>query len=720
VTKRRPNKSSVAPDPARRPDPSELHERAEQKATSLAPLESHALSLEEIGRMLHELRVAQIELEAQNQELRAAREQLEVSQAHYFDLYNLAPVGYCTLSVGGAILGANLTVATLLGVVPSALIKRPLYHFIFQEDRDVYHLYRKRLKSGQPQACELRMVREDGGVFWARLETAKAQDEVGTAVHRIVISDISEQKRAEEERAAQKNLLDAVMETLPVGLALMDARGGTLRANPEFERIWGGPPLVETPFSNHSVYRGWWAASGQPVRAEEWASARALTTGETVVGQELVIQRFDGKRAFILNSAAPIRDAHGRIAGCSVAIMDITELKAIEKQLREAQKLESLGVLAGGIAHDFNNLLGSILSNSELAQQQIASGCPCDEEIRDIQNVAGRAAEIVRQMMAYAGQETAALESVDLSQLVGDMLQLLHISISKKVTLKMELKEHLPAVLANPAQIRQVIMNLITNASEAIGESGGVITIATSEVQPEDGAPASIQRLREAGSVRLEVSDTGCGMTEEIRAKIFDPFFTTKFAGRGLGLAAVDGIIRSHGGTINVASAPSRGSRFEVVLPRAGEPARDVGDLALPPPDEFGGFAGTILVVEDEEALRSALCKMLRRNGCTVIEAADGQAGVDQFRASTPKIDVVLLDLTLPGMSGGEVLGELRRVQPNVKVILTSAYSRDWLQNTVDGQQPWFYLRKPYPFSKLKGLMREVCRDQMKGGHAEG
>jgi signal transduction histidine kinase len=352
-------------------------------------------------------------------------------------------------------------------------------------------------------------------VFWARLEAANARDEDGTPVSRVVISDITEQKRAEEERAAyakmvrQKSLLDAVMESLPVGVALLDAQGGTMRTNPEFERIWGGSQPVEASVSNHAAYRGWWAASGEPVRPEEWASACALQKGETNIGLELEIQRFDGRRAFVLNGAAPIRDENGRVAGCSVAIMDITGIRETEKQLREAQKLESLGVLAGGIAHDFNNLVGGILANSELAQQKLASGHPADEEIRDIQKVAGRAAEIVRQMMAYAGQETAALESVDLSRLVGDMLQLLQISISKKVTLKMDLRENLPAVLANPAQIRQVVMNLITNASEAIGERGGVITIATSEVRPEGGSSASIQGLKEGRSVRLEVSDTG-------------------------------------------------------------------------------------------------------------------------------------------------------------------------------------------------------------------
>ena len=305
---------------------------------------------------------------------------------------------------------------------------------------------------------------------------------------------------------------------------------------------------------------------------------------------------------------------------------------AAQEEALARQKLESLGVLAGGIAHDFNNLLGSIVANSELVLSELPDGSPASEGVESIKNVAGRAAEIVRQMMAYAGQEDTVFEPVDLSGLLHEMLEFLKVSISKRATLNVTLPEKLPAVRANAAQLRQVVMNLITNASEALGEQEGVISVTVTQVQsgPSDSAP----NLSRGDYVRLEVSDTGCGMTEEIQSKIFDPFFTTKFAGRGMGLAAVKGIVRSHGGAINVVSAPGQGSRFEILLPCSSEPAREGHDKAVSSAaGEVASFAGTVLVVEDEDTLRLAVSKMLRRKGFTVIEAADGKAGVDLFRA---------------------------------------------------------------------------------------
>jgi two-component system, cell cycle sensor histidine kinase and response regulator CckA len=308
--------------------------------------------------------------------------------------------------------------------------------------------------------------------------------------------------------------------------------------------------------------------------------------------------------------------------------------------------------------------------------------------------------------MSYAGQEDTVFETVDLSGLLHEMLEFLKVSISKRATLNVTLSQKLPAVRANAAQLRQVILNLITNASESLRGQEGVISVTAARVRatPGDSAP----NLCRSDHVCLDVSDTGCGMTEEVQSKIFDPFFTTKFPGRGLGLAVVKGIVRSHDGVINVVSAPGHGSRFEILLPCSSEPACEGHDEAVSSATgEAVNFSGAVLIVEDEDALRLAVSKILRRKGYTVIEAANGDSGVNLLRDSAQEIDVVLLDLTLPGLSSREVLSELRRLRPDVKVIVTSAYSREQAQTTLGGQQPWLYIRKPYRINELTDLLGE-------------
>jgi two-component system, cell cycle sensor histidine kinase and response regulator CckA len=418
----------------------------------------------------------------------------------------------------------------------------------------------------------------------------------------------------------------------------------------------------------------------------------------------------DGDIIWINLTASVIRDAEGLPLYGLAMIEDITESKRTQEEAIARQKLESLGVLAGGIAHDFNNLLGGILATSELVLSELPSGSPAYDGVESIKNVADRAAGIVRQMMAYAGQESTVFEPLNVSGLVNEMLQLLKVSISKRALLKADLPENLPAVPGNAAQLRQVVLNLITNASEALGEGEGVISVTLAHVQPgsvpvADRTPNLLQNDR----LRLTVSDTGCGMTEEVQARIFDPFFTTKFAGRGLGLAAVQGIVRRHGGAVSVASAPGQGSRFEMLLPCTDQRVRDTTHIGVPAcAGEAAGAHGTVLFVEDEEVLRAATSKMLRKAGFSVIEAGDGPAGVALFRENQLAIDVVLLDLTLPGLSGREVLEELRRIQPDIKVILTTAYSQDSAINAMGKLHPRHYIRKPYQIHELANLLRNV------------
>lgn len=265
-------------------------------------------------------------------------------------------------------------------------------------------------------------------------------------------------------------------------------------------------------------------------------------------------------------------------------------------------------------------------------------------------------------------------------------------------------------------------MNLITNASEALGDKEGVISVTLAKV--ESGLDKFADRQPDArlgDCLRLEVSDSGSGMTESVLTRIFDPFFTTKFAGRGLGLAAVQGIIRSHGGTINVVSSPGQGTRFQILIPCISQATLDSRETTLSNSlSDIGSITGTVLVVEDEEELRLAVSKMLRKERFTVIEASDGTAGASLFLAKEPEIDVVLLDLTLPGMSGQDVLEELQRIRPDVKVVLTSAYSRDTAFSSIGEQHLWSYIRKPYRFGEVLSVLRMACLDKRQRSTAAG
>jgi CheY-like chemotaxis protein len=371
--------------------------------------------------------------------------------------------------------------------------------------------------------------------------------------------------------------------------------------------------------------------------------------------------------------------------------------------LQESQKLESLGLLAGGIAHDFNNLLTGILGNASLAYSETSADQPLRMRLREIVRATERAAFLSRQMLAYAGKGRYVIETMDLGDLVTEISVLVRTSIPKAVELKLDLAPNLPPIDADPAQVQQVVMNLVINGAEAIGENTtGKVEIRTSLVEINAGeAPEFFGPGQSAAGayVQLEVRDTGSGMDEATKARIFDPFFTTKFIGRGLGLAAVQGIVKGHGGAIRVYSTPGHGTTFLVQLPVSRR-----NTIAVLPkrPDVPSIPAGSVaLVIDDEEAVRALATNVLSRAGMRVLVEADGKSGVELFQQYNRIVSAVILDLTMPVMTGEVALPLIKQINPHVPVILSTGFDGREAERRFPGLKPQGFLQKPYTNERL-------------------
>jgi len=565
---------------------------------------------------------------------------------------------------------------------------------IHPEDRErVRNLMRDTIERTHVWDAEFRVVWPDGSVHWLLGKGTVFLDNSGRPARIIGVNlDITERKQAAAALVESEERFRNMADTAPVMIWV----AGTDKLCTFFSKRC----LEFTGQSIEQKIGDGWVAGVHPDDREGFLARYSSSFDARQEFQTVFrLRRADGEYRSMLTVGAPRFTPGGVFAGFIGSCVDITELRRTQEEVLARQKLESLGVLAGGIAHDFNNLLGGILAEAELVESDLAAGLPAGEEITRIKAVAIRGAEIVRELMIYAGQDQATLaEPVDLSRLVEELLELLKVSISKKVVLQVDLDKNLPAVLGNAPQIRQVLMNLVINASEAIGEQAGAIHVVTSRLTESPGS---------GQYVRLEVSDTGCGMTEEAKAKIFDPFFTTKFVGRGLGLAVVQGIVRDHGGTIDVVSAPGQGATFEVLLPcspRALRPSVSSSTGA----EHANIQVGTILIVEDEELLRIAVSKALRKRGFSVIEASDGSAGMDLMQKYKEDIDVILLDVTLPGRSSREILDEVRRLRPDLKVILTSAYDKNTIDVSFAGLPISHFIRKPFQLSDLASVLQDA------------
>jgi PAS domain S-box-containing protein len=459
---------------------------------------------------------------------------------------------------------------------------------------------------------------------------------------------------------------------------------------------------------------------GSTYLPENYPVYDSISRGITCEVDNAILWRKDGT-SFPVDLSSNAIHKEGQIAGFVITFNDITERKRLEadrtemeRKLLHVQKLESLNAMAKGIAHDFNNLLMAIMGNLELALTDRGLGAVGKNAIENAIQATDRSAELSHQMLIYSGKSFYVPKNLDLNEFVNklahnerDMLK----SVDPQVaTLHLEINKDIPLIRGDENQIQRVVTNLVINGAEALGDNSGHVTIKTGQMYCDE-AYLSQSRLQEKPSpglfVFLEVTDTGCGMDAETQRQLFDPFFTTKFWGRGLGMAEVNGIVKSHHGAIMVDSEPGKGTTIRTLFPAAKKPqANPVQSTATmettkPPPDEVNGRK-TILVIEDEEPVRGMLLMRLNNLGYNTIAAADGEEGVSVFSAHSNEIDLVLLDFLMPRMNGVEAFEKLINIKPDVKVILSSGYTEDDVWKSFLGKRPAGFLNKPYKAEAVK------------------
>jgi len=527
--------------------------------------------------------------------------------------------------------------------------------------------------------------------------------------------EVSERKNAEDALQKSRGMLASIIEGTTDSIFLKDTAGRYLLVNNAIAARFSRSKEEIIGHDDTSFF-----SPEEAAMIRSWD--REIMANGTTSNREIVLTDQGSKRHWLVTKGV-FRDHTGQVAGLWGISHDITALRAQEeekrqweKRLQHMQKLESLGILAGGIAHDFNNLLMAILGYADLAlldTSPLASGRRYMEEI---EKAARRAADLAGQMLAYSGKGKFVTKIFSLSELVEETAKMLEISISKKAVLKYRLAENLPPIEADPTQLRQIVMNLVINASEAIGEKSGIITITTGaqECSRDYLAASYLDEEQPEGLYSyLEVADTGCGMDREVLAKLFDPFFTTKFTGRGLGMAAVLGIVRGHKGCIKVYSEAGQGTTIKILFPISAKVQETIAAETVAAATHH---PATILLVDDDETVRAVGKDMLTRLGHTVFTAVDGRDCLDVFAKGKAAIDVIILDLTMPKLTGEEAFRELRQLDPAVRVIISSGYNEEEIRHRFAGKGLAGFIQKPYTLAALTDILAKALNHKRDSG----
>ena len=646
---------------------------------------------------------------------------LAESRRRYLEIFEGSRDGFVMVDGAGRIIDANRSFCEMLGHSLAELRALENFYQITPErwrEWEKTEIRDKRLLGpGESGVYEKEYIRKDGTVLPVELRCYAVRREDGELDYFWgIVRDIAERKRAEEELRKRESQLRKIFEILPIGLWFANKDGTLLRGNPAGVKIWGAEPKV--PISEYRMFKAWRLPSREPIPPEDWALARTIREGVTIVDELLEIEAFDGKRKTILNYTAPVLDEAGAVDGAIVVNLDISDRKNLEDQLAQARKMESIGRLAGGVAHDFNNMLNVILGYVELSMDDLPDDDPLWVNLVEIRKAGQRSADLTRQLLAFARKQTVAPRVLDLNETVAGMLKMLRRLIGEDIDLRWRPAPDLDPVRMDPSQIDQILANLCVNARDAIGRAPGKITIETGRVAFDEDYCADHAGFLPGAYVLLAVSDDGRGMVEEIRSHIFEPFYTTTGVGEGtgLGLATVYGIVKQNEGFINVYSEPGRGTTFRIYLPRHAAKAvptsRTAGAETIPPGHE------TILLVEDEPSILELTAKMLERLGYVVLPAAAPGEAIRLAREHAGDIHLLMTDVVMPEMNGRDLAENLLSIYPEIKRLFMSGYTANVIAHHGVLDEGVRFIQKPFSMNELAAKVREALGREERGGSA--
>ena len=631
----------------------------------------------------------------------ALREQREMFKSLFTSSHDAV---YIT-SRGGRFLATNQAMVDLFGFDSTELARLNALD-LYDNPDDRTRLVDAIREKGFVREYDLQLRRKDGKILFCRLTSNEMYDHNDEMIgYQGIIRDITEQKQATEALRSSEENLATILDSIGDGVIATDKRGLIVRMNPIACRLTGwnfeeaaGRKLTDVL----KLYR-----LSDPERLLNPVE-QVLEKGQ-IIGLATDTQLIDrtGRRYNLADSAAPIRGRDGKVNGVVLVFRDITAEHQLQEQLRQAQKMEAIGRLAGGVAHDFNNLLTAITGNADLAQMRMDQGELPKGELEEVQRTAERAASLTRQLLAFSRHQVISSRLVDLNTVLSDMGQMLRRLIGEHIELNIQLADNLPKVLADPAQIEQIVMNLVVNAADAMPD-GGTLSIATEKTTLQANTLERHSGLSAGKYALLRVTDTGTGMSPDVQDRIFEPFYTTKSGekGTGLGLATVYGIVKQGGGDILVRSHPGEGSSFTIYLPEGST------DMGIEPdmPEEAGSLEGkeTVLVVEDEISVADLAVRTLTQFGYTVEMASNGAEALEICQARNHPYDLIISDVVMPKMGGIEFARVLETLWPGVRVLFISGYHEELnIDRTHPGKQ-YSYMQKPFKPVELVQRVRAM------------